>query len=376
MTTEQTGGERPPQAELDAPRVALALGITEDAAKRLFVALGSNDQDSRDLIQLLAYHGANLNFEMIKERERTLRLARRELDAEEVEAARGPRTKRTLEEQLAVPPPDVVIEDVLAAEVNLLGGPSEAGKSLLARDWALAVARGESWWKHEVPAARRVLWVASEGLHDLAERWQSQPGWEETAEHVLVLDEPVDLVRGNDADWLLKEYAEEKPGLVVFDVVYGMGLPDDNGTKDVVPLIGALKRISAEWEAATLAVGHPGHNGERRFRGSSAWRQLAATEWHLAGGTLSCEKSKLADKRRLTVPVQVAYPHLRQAEFGDVAAQVAERSRRIQADLREHPDDSQSARARRLHAGLGVSERTARRLVALELGVEDEGDAA
>jgi hypothetical protein len=36
-----------------------------------------------------------------------------------------------------VPQSDAIITDVLAAEFNILGGPKEAGKSLLARDWAL-----------------------------------------------------------------------------------------------------------------------------------------------------------------------------------------------------------------------------------------------
>ena len=83
-----------------------------------------------------------------------------------------------------------------------------------------------------------------------------------------------------------------KPGLVVFDVIYGMGMADDTGTGDVMPVLAALKRISAEFGAATLAIGHSGHNGERRFRGSSVWRQQAAVEWHMAHGELSCEKSK------------------------------------------------------------------------------------
>jgi Bifunctional DNA primase/polymerase, N-terminal/AAA domain len=317
------------------------------------------------------------------------REAARRLDAAEVAAARGPRPKRTARAYAEVAQPDTVLDEVLAAEVNLLGGPSEAGKSLLARDWALAVATKESWWDHAVPERRDVLWVASEGLHDFRERWMEQPGWEKAADRIYVLEEPVDLVHGDDADWLLREYTPDPaavtaakkaggpiprpPGLVIFDVIYGMGLPDDNGTKDVVPLITALKRISAAWGAATLAVGHPGHNGERRFRGSSAWRQLAATEWHLADGALSCEKSKIADKRKVGGSVTVAYPNLTRANLGDVAKVAAERDRLIRADVESHPRDSNSARARRLYGALGVSERTARRLVATLLGVEEAG---
>lgn len=40
------------------------------------------------------------------------------------------------------------------------------------------------------------------------------------------------------------------------------------------------------------------------------WRQLACTEWHMADGRLSCEKSKIADNKALTWPYRAAYPRL------------------------------------------------------------------
>jgi hypothetical protein len=138
-----------------------------------------------------------------------------------------------------------------------------------------AVEANWGWRGHTVVQERDVLWVASEGLHGFGTRWKNHPLWEQAADRVFILDEPVDLIRSDDVNWLLKEYADERPGLVVYDVIYGMGMADDNGVRDVVPLIGALKRISATWGAATVAIGHPGVAGVRRLRGSSAWSQLA-----------------------------------------------------------------------------------------------------
>ena len=100
----------------------------------------------------------------------------------------------------------------------------------------------------------------------------------------------MNLTSRDDVAWLLREYDAERPGLVVFDVIYGMGMADDSGVKDVGPVIGALKRIAAAWHAATLAIGHPGHNGARRFRGSSMWQQLAMTDWHMSDGLLTCQE--------------------------------------------------------------------------------------
>jgi hypothetical protein len=294
--------------------------------------------------------------------------AREYLEAARIAAARGPRHVRTAADYAKVPPPPVVMRDVLAAEVNLLGGPQEAGKSLLARDWTLHVASGVAWRGHAVTQRRPTLIVFSEGTHDFAERWASQPLWEQAADWIYVLDEPVDLVHKEDVDWLFKLFSSARPGLVVFDVIYGMGMADDNGVKDVLPVLSSLKRISAEWGAATLALGHPGHNGDRRFRGSSSWRQLAAVEWHMTDGVLSCEKSKLADRRRLQLPYAPAYPTLHWLSGEESTARLGERLVYIRADIEQHPDDTVAERSRRLAPVFNVSDRTARRYIGAYLG--------
>lgn len=296
-------------------------------------------------------------------REKLLRTARRALDEEEFAAARGPRTKRTANEYADVPQPAPVIEKVLAAEVNLLGGPSAAGKSLLGRDWALHVAAGEAWRGFRTVEPRNVLWVASEGLHDFADRWTSQPLWDRAKDRVYVLEEPVNLLSDQDVTSLLDEYAEERPGLIVFDLVYGMGMRDDNGTKDVVPVINAMKKISAALGCATLAMGHNGLNGERRFRGSSAWRQQAAVEWHMNDSRLTCEKSKIANHRELTKTYDLEYPSLRWTTPMQLLATTADRLDIIREDIERRPDDSQRARAERLSPRLGLAEPTVRRLI-------------
>jgi hypothetical protein len=285
------------------------------------------------------------------------------LEAEQLAAARGPRPKRRASEYALVEPPPAILDRILAAEVNLLGGPAEAGKSLLLRDWALAVASGQPWRGYPVVERRKVLIVLSEGTHDFAERWVDQPYWQEAADDIFILDEPVDLVHGDDVDWLLKEYADERPGLVGFDVVYGMGMSDDNGVKDVLPVLTAMKKISARWKAATVALGHPGHNGDRRFRGSSSWRQLAAVEFHMAENLLTCEKSKIANKHELSAAYTAAYPGLTWPSKADQIREVSERAAQVQRDVEERPGDSISERARRLAPRWNVSIDHARKLI-------------
>lgn len=284
--------------------------------------------------------------------------ALRWVKARELAEVRGERPKRTARDFAMIEKPAAVLDGKLAAEVNLLGGPSEAGKSLQARDWILEIAA----------SGRNVVLVLSEGQHDFVQRWTTQPLWDQAADHFYVLEEPVDLTLEDDVDWLLAEYRDEKPVLFCFDVIYGMGMSDDNGFKDALPVINSLKRISATctawgWTAGTLAIGHPPHSGERRFRGSSAWRQLAAVEWHMADGRLTCEKSKITDKRRLARSYRAEYPKLEWLDPMEAVADSAARFILIEKDIEQHPDDKQTVRAQRLAPQLGISTDHVRKLI-------------
>jgi AAA domain len=283
---------------------------------------------------------------------RRRRRAVRRVDAEEAEAARGERPIQTARQFAIQPKPAAV--GWFGVGPNGIAGPSEAGKSLLARDRFLEIGNTK----------QNVLVVLSEGTHDFEERWTTQPLWETAADYVYVIDSTVNLVYGDDVDWLLKEYAQIRPVAVLFDVIYDMGMADDNGVKDVNPVISSMKRISAEWNAATVAVGHPGHNGTRRFRGSSMWRQLFVTEWHLADGALTCEKSKIADKRLLSASYQVDYPNLHWLSPMEAMVDEAKRQVLIREDIERHPHDSDSKRAIRLKNVIGLGERATRTRIA------------
>ena len=180
------------------------------------------------------------------------------------------------------------MDEVLPTGPALLGGPEAAGKSLLARDWALLVATGVPWRGHEVLQCRSVLYAMDEGMHDFGDRWSQSPLWA-AKDRIFVVAEPVNLVSREDVERLIGEYLDVRPGLVIFDTIYGMGMPDDTGVKEVAPVVNALQRITAAWDACTLAIGHADHNGERRFRGSSMWRQRTDVDWHMAEGLLTCE---------------------------------------------------------------------------------------
>lgn len=293
--------------------------------------------------------------------------------AEELRAAEklrelvGERVKRTAREFAKEPKPQVIMDQVLAAEVNLLAGPEASGKSLWTRDLALCVASGHPWRGHVVPEPRNVLLAFSEGTHDFAERYESHPLWEAAADRIWIIDQPINLVAGSDTDWLLREYADERPGFMLLDVIYGFGLSDDTGTKDVLPVLKSMKRISAEWQAATMAVGHPPHGDARRMRGASMWRQLAYTDWFMGDGRLTQEKSKIGRASAQVHPYMLEYPALRWLSSGEFLAEEALRFAVIEASLDADPKMSVRRRATLLAPDLGCSVERARKLIDVHL---------
>lgn len=286
------------------------------------------------------------------QREADLRWARQTLEERDAADARGPRPRRTFGELLVEPRVEHVLPGRLAAEVNLLGGPSEAGKSLLARDWAIELAT----------AGKHVLWVAGEGMHDVDERFGAHPLWsDDVASRLLYLD-PVNVTSETEIAWLVREYDDVRPALTIFDLIYDMGMSDENGMKDVAPVFRGLKAICSAWGGGVLALGHNGHNGARRFRGHSSWRQRAYVEWHMADNVLSCEKSKIAAKEKLTRAYALSYPTLSWIDVGN-GVDPAQRERIITDHVRANPGRSNSEYARELSPILGIAEQTTRKLV-------------
>ena len=170
-------------------------------------------------------------------------------------------------------------------------------------------------------------------------------------------------------------------GLVVFDVIYGMGMADDMGIADALPVINALKRISMETGAGTLAIGHSGHGEDsRRFRGTSAWRQLALVEWFMGNGEVTCEKSKIgtdinADPAGQRLYYRLRYPRVEWMTASAATMTAVAREAHNASVIAEYVADHPTASRRRVaeavkddlirddNGAMGVSLATARRVV-------------
>jgi hypothetical protein len=299
---------------------------------------------------------------------RVLEAARRKVEMEGFDFPK----RRTLADIRQEPKPEWVIRNLMTIGVYGLAGPPEAGKSLLARDWLDAVANGITWnGYYRAPRQRAVTYVISEGHHDLDERFAGIPD-----DRIGLFTEPVILTDKEATADFIRQHDGIDTGLVVFDIVYDMGMADDNGVKDVAPVISASRRIAQALKCAVLLLGHPGHNTGRRFRGSSMWRGRFDGEFHMAEGIVTCEKHKYARKSALAWPYKVDFPAITYLDDTSAAGQQARRKLDVQKLAEQNPAIGRNQLALLIAQQLGCSESTAKRELRDLLGPVKTGSRA
>jgi AAA domain len=294
---------------------------------------------------------AGIGQAMVDEFQR--REARRQLDAREYAQAAGERRLMPFAELEQEPKPRTLLDGMLTCGGFYgLAGPPEAGKSLMLRDWLC----------HLAASGTPCLYAVSEGQFDLVERFAAHPLYTAARGSLTFFDGPLSMASLDDVAWLA-ERLDGRFGLVALDMAYGFGVPDDDGTRGVAPFISGCKRLAAITGACVIVTGHPGHNGERRFRGSSMWRGAFDGEFHMASGELTCEKHKYSDRRRFRWSYAIDYPRLRLLGLTGQMDRDMQRAAAIAADFSSYPGDSDSQRARRLAPVLGLSVDWARKEV-------------
>lgn len=326
-----------PSVRADGGRYAWLDGSTEpyDMPDSLMASVTETRLDRRT---------AELEFE---------REARRRADAREYAQAAGERRFLPFSEVEQIPKPKMLLNEMLTAGgIYGLAGPPEAGKSLMLRDWLCTLAaRGTP-----------CLYAVSEGQFDLIDRFSSHALYPAARANLKFLDGPLSLASADDVRWLADRMGGSY-GAVAFDMVYGFGLPDDDGTKGVAPVINGAKELARLTGCCVIMTGHPGHNGERRFRGSSMWRGAFDGEFHMGGGEFTCEKHKYSDKRRFRYHYSISYPHLQPLGTTGQLDRAARQMQAIEEDRRAFPYDSENKRAERLAGPLGMHKDSVRKLI-------------
>ena len=198
-----------------------------------------------------------------------------------------------------LPPPALLIEDILVRNtLAALYGKPGTGKSFVAMDWALSVATGTWWFRHEVSGGN-VLYIAAEGSAGLPQRKRA---WEKArnvpvSRNIHWLPVAVNLL---DAEWsqaLVTVAAELDPSFVVIDTL-ARSMPggDENSPKDMSRLVDNADRLRTATAATVLLVHHTPKDGET-LRGHSSLEGAVdtAVEVKADGMTVALKVAKQKD---------------------------------------------------------------------------------
>jgi hypothetical protein len=212
-------------------------------------------------------------------------------------------TRDTLD---TIEPPTPLIEGVLdKGTIALLSGKFGTYKTFVSLAWACSVATGTAWEGLPVVTPGPVLYVAAEGCSGLRSRvraWEigQNQGRRIPAAQLAVFNGRVKLTDADEMAVLGEFITEMRPVLVVVDTLHqcapGM---DENSSKDMGTVLGAVAELRESYGATVLLNHHTGHQGERA-RGSSALEDDVDTSWvvTLDGESRAAENQRILKHRK------------------------------------------------------------------------------
>lgn len=237
-------------------------------------------------------------------------------------AVRKMRRSISVDELLALPPPSWAIRGRLpAAGLVILYGEPASGKTFLALDWCMALARGEDWHGHKVKQKTGVLYVAGEGVAGLGIRMRAyarargmRPG---TQFRVVpqAIDFPNSVGDLVEEIGMVEEAAGWRANVVVLDTLARTAGGLDENSSAMAQYIEAADRL-IELGKLVMILHHPGKDTGRGGRGWSGIRGALDVEIELTVGvdgsrTATWKKQKDAEK-----PSPWSF-RLRQVETGE-----------------------------------------------------------
>lgn len=189
----------------------------------------------------------------------------------------------TIDELAARPPDTYLAPEIPAAALGMLVGQSGTGKSLVARDFALAV--------------KETVYVAGEGAGGIADRFIAARNHYKTDDsNVRIIDRAVPLLNGDEVQAFVQAVQPLAPKLIIFDTLARCMLGgDENSARDAGLLVEACDVIKRATGATVLLIHHTNKGGASE-RGSSAFKAACDFVIELTNDdgliTLSCGKSK------------------------------------------------------------------------------------
>lgn len=165
-------------------------------------------------------------------------------------------------------------EDALA----MIHGPSGAGKTFMAVDWALHLATGAPHWFGQICHGGPVVYLAGEGHYGLrarAKAWAVLHNAGSLGDCVFSsagahLDTVEGLMKVRKAIRALPW----APKAIFVDTVHASMQGDENKAQDVARVLAACRHLILEFRCTVVLVHHTGlaAGAQERARGSGAWR--------------------------------------------------------------------------------------------------------
>lgn len=215
--------------------------------------------------------------------------------------------------------------------VAMIFGEPEAGKSMVAIDWALHVACDREWNGAKVSGGP-IIYVSGEGFAGLTNRfaaWGIEHGepergrvrWTQNAVAFLQIDAVGKLIAEIDSG--------DAPVLIVIDTVATAMLGgDDKNSVDAARFMDACKQLVKRYDCTVLVVHHSGHADKGRAKGAIEFKAGMDNEYGVvkagAGSRLVNTKMKESGRNAPVsfelkrVPLGVFDPDTLEQESGAV----------------------------------------------------------
>lgn len=166
----------------------------------------------------------------------------------------------SIQQLIELPPPKWLVPQLIVEGMNWLVGEQKIGKTFLALDAAMTLARSAP-----------VLYFAGEGVSGLGVRIQSWISYhQETPENFRVFPFVPKLNRPGDPERFLATVEALQPKLVVIDTfARAMAGADENSAMEVGRFISMIDEARERAGCSSLILHHPAKNG-LGYRGSGA----------------------------------------------------------------------------------------------------------
>lgn len=205
-------------------------------------------------------------------------------------------------------PPEWIIEDVLPRDsLTVVFGESGSGKSFIALDMGLAIARGADWHGHQIDRPGIVIYICGEGKTGIKRRLRANSklhGYNLNDVPFYVSRTSVQMLDQGQVRSLVDEIKDlaDAAGLAALIIIdtyaRNFGDGDENSTKDASRWVEAADLAREETGASVMVCHHSGLTEKDRMRGAGALKAAIDTEIKVAkadDGIVSIKGLKMKD---------------------------------------------------------------------------------